>query len=116
MGSLLSEALQHFGALSLTQILRADREIFSILAAEHKGDIKGKPIEVPPLDEAFRRLMSDSRINVHLVPLLKGTKRLDIELISANLMTIYYHKGRKVQRLPRGQICVVNSMFVASKH
>ena len=43
MGSLLSEAPQHFGALSLTQILRADREIFSILAAEHNGDIKSKP-------------------------------------------------------------------------
>ena len=33
-------------------------------------------IEVPPLDEAFRRLMPDPRINVHLVPLPKGTKRL----------------------------------------
>ena len=76
MGSLLSEAPQHFGALNLTQILRADREIFSTLAAEHKGDIKGKPTEAPPLDGAFRRLMHDPRINVHLVPPPRGTKRV----------------------------------------
>ena len=40
MSSLVSEAPKNFHQISLTQILRADREIFSLLAVEHKGNIR----------------------------------------------------------------------------
>ena len=83
MGSLVHESGP---GLNLTQILKADREIFNLMAAEFNGSLmadKGKP---PPLDEVFTRLMHDPRVNVHLIamprinppaanPALKGNKR-----------------------------------------
>ena len=85
MGSLAQEP-SYGPSLNLTQILRADREFFSLMASEFTGSLmadKGKP---PPLDEIFSRLMHDPRVNVHLIalprmqapsanPPLKGTKR-----------------------------------------
>ena len=67
MTSLLADPHSTSHAVSLTQILKADRQMFSFLAAEHSGSLKAAPKEKPPLDEIFRRLMHDPRINVHLI-------------------------------------------------
>ena len=45
MGSLLSEAPQHFGALNLTQILRADRDFFRYLQQNTKGISRVNPLK-----------------------------------------------------------------------
>ena len=55
--------------MSVTQILRADREMFSLLAAEHSDSLKPVAGKEPPLDRTFKRLMHDPRINVHLIAL-----------------------------------------------
>ena len=85
MSSLVSDAPSNFSNITLTQVMRADREIFSILAAEHKGSLKAGAGGKPPLDEPFERLMHDPRINVHLIAVPKlavqpATKRpLDLD-------------------------------------
>ena len=66
MSTLVSDAPSNFSAITLTQVMRADREIFSILASEHKGSLKSTAGGRPPLEEPFERLMHDPRINVHL--------------------------------------------------
>ena len=71
MSSLTSDAPSNCQAVSLTQILRADREMFSILAAEHEGGLQAKAGEKPPLDKTFKRLLHDPRINVHLIAMPK---------------------------------------------
>eukprot|EP00435_Cladocopium_sp_Y103_P011282 s3229_g2.t3 len=71
MSSLVSDAPQHFTPISLTQIMRADREIFSLMASEHKESLKAAPGAKPPLDETFEKLMHDPRINVHLIAMPK---------------------------------------------
>ena len=71
MGSLIVDPPQQYGHITLTQVLRADREIFSILAAEFEGSLKAKVGGTPPFDEPFKRLMHDPRINIHLVPMPK---------------------------------------------
>ena len=43
MSTLVSDAPSNFSAITLTQVMRADREIFSILASEHKGRSKQQP-------------------------------------------------------------------------
>ena len=86
MGSLLHESSIAGPGLSLTQILRADREIFTIMAAEFSGSLVAEKDKPPPLDAIFVRLMHDPRVNVHLIALPrmptrapnaqpKGTKR-----------------------------------------
>eukprot|EP00435_Cladocopium_sp_Y103_P017759 s3929_g4.t1 len=71
MSSVVSDAPQHFNPINLTQIMRADREIFSLMASEHKGSLKGASGAKPPLDDVFEKLMHDPRINVHLIAMPK---------------------------------------------
>ena len=86
MGSLMHEPSHTGPGLSLTQILKADREIFTLMASEFSGSLVGDKGKAPPLDEIFTRLMHDPRVNVHLIamprvqpgignPSLKGPKR-----------------------------------------
>ena len=102
MGSLLSDTPSTHASLSLSQIVKADREIFSILAAEHQGELRGKATEAPPLDAAFRRLMHDPRVNIHLVPMPKGTKRVhDTDKADPPVKKIKgADKEKKVPQLP----------------
>ena len=58
---------QIFQQLGVSQILKADREMFTLLAMEHTDGLKALPGREPPLDKTFKRLMHDPRINVHLI-------------------------------------------------
>ena len=71
MSTLVSDAPSNFNAITLTQVMRADREMFSILASDFKGSLKAPVGVAPPLDELFERLMHDPRINVHLIAMPK---------------------------------------------
>ena len=86
MGSLIQEPPHAASSLGLTQILKADREIFTLMASEYSGSLIADKGKAPPLDDIFTRLMHDPRVNVHLIamprihqpvqnPQLKGTKR-----------------------------------------
>ena len=66
MSTLVSDAPSNFSAITLTQVMRADREIFSILVSDHKGSLKAAAGGRPPLEEPFERLMHDPRIQCSL--------------------------------------------------
>ena len=67
MTVLISDAPANFSAVGVSQILKADREMFNLLAMEHTDGSKALPGREPPLDKTFKRLMHDPRINVHLI-------------------------------------------------
>lgn len=67
MSALMSETLASFGAISLTQILQADREIFAMKALEHAETLKAATSAKLPLDAVLNRLMRDPRSNMHLI-------------------------------------------------
>ena len=67
MTVLVSDAPSNFAPVGVTQILKADREMFALLAMEHTDGLKAMPGKEPPLDKTFKRLMHDPRINVHLI-------------------------------------------------
>ena len=71
MSTLVSDAPSNFSDITLTQVIRVDKEIFSILASEHKGSLKASAGGRLPLEEPFERLMHDPRINVHLIAMPK---------------------------------------------
>ena len=73
MTTLVTDSPAQFAPVSVTQILKADREMFSLLAAEHSEPLKALPGSPPPLDALFTRLMHDPRINVHLIAYPKHT-------------------------------------------
>ena len=67
MTVLVTESPMNFASVSTTQILKADREMFSLLAAEHSESLKAMAGQEPPFNKTFKRLMHDPRINVHLI-------------------------------------------------
>ena len=74
--ALMSDAVPNFSPISLDQLLRADQELFVLLAAEYTGSLKPSALDLdPPLDAEVRRLMNDPRINVHLTPIPRVEKR-----------------------------------------
>ena len=72
MTVLVTDSPAQFSPVSTTQILKADREMFSLLAAEHSDSLKALSGQEPPLDKTFQRLMHDPRINVHLIAFPKA--------------------------------------------
>lgn len=74
--SLMADAIPNYSPITLDQLLRADQELFMLLAAEHTGPLKAAGVDQePPLDQEVRRLMNDPRINVHLTPIQRFEKR-----------------------------------------
>ena len=73
--ALMTEAASGFHPITLSQLLKADRELFMILASEETGPLKADPGNDPPLDAAIGRLMLDPRVNIHLTPMPKFDKR-----------------------------------------
>ena len=67
---------QQFQSLTLQHILKADQELFILLAEENTGSLKAaRQGDPPPLDAFVAMLMNDPRINIHLVPSAKVDKR-----------------------------------------
>jgi hypothetical protein len=76
----MSEPPPGFNTVSLSQLLRADQELFSVLAAEFQEPLKpATATDKPPLDAEIRKLMADPRINVFLAPLPKIEKKASID-------------------------------------
>ena len=53
MSTLVSHAPSNFNAITLTQVMRADRDMLSILASSFKGSSKAPVGGRPPLDNLF---------------------------------------------------------------
>ena len=60
----------NFQPIGLQQIIKADQEMFTLLASEYEGPLKSSAIDgEPPLDAQIRILhMNDPRVNLFLVP------------------------------------------------
>ena len=74
--AIMAEAPANFSPVSVQQILRADQEMFLLLAEEHNGPLKAAGTgQDPPLDATLQACLNDPRINVHLVPNQRVEKR-----------------------------------------
>ena len=60
--ALTAEVAPGFSAVSLTQLIRADRELFMIISTEYQGPLKAEVGNDPPLDDLVKQLMIDPRI------------------------------------------------------
>ena len=57
-----------FNAVKLEQLVRADRELWTLLAQDHKGTLKPDAAGAIPLDALVTRLCQDPRITMFLLP------------------------------------------------
>ena len=78
-GALPAEVAPGFNAVTLTQLIRADRELCMIISTEYQGPLKADVPADPPLDDLVKQLMIDPRINIHLTPTPRVDKRAAAE-------------------------------------
>ena len=69
--NVVSDTHSNCNASTLMHVMRAHREMFSVLAYDFKGCLKAPVGARAPLDDSFERLMHDPRINVHLIAVPK---------------------------------------------
>ena len=58
--------------MKIEQVVKADRELFTIMANEIKGSLRPLPTGILPMDEAMKQLRVDPRVTMHLLPLPKN--------------------------------------------
>ena len=61
-----------YGRVKIEQVVKADRELFTIMANEIKGSLRPLPTGILPMDEAMKQLRVDPRVTMHLLPLPKN--------------------------------------------
>eukprot|EP00434_Breviolum_minutum_P036682 symbB.v1.2.032515.t1/scaffold3913.1/size48432/3 len=64
-----------FAKVGIEQLLRADKEVFTLMAQELSGSLKARVDGTLPMDEKLKALVYDPRITQHLLPLPKGQSR-----------------------------------------
>ena len=65
-----------YGNIRTEQLIRADRELFTILSQEHIGSLKPNAAGVSPLDDRVRALITDPRITMFMLPLPTSQKAI----------------------------------------
>ena len=69
LGQLTREAPAGFAKVTTSQVIRADRELFTLMAQETQGTLQPDPKGDFPLDKKMRELRTDPRITMFLLPL-----------------------------------------------
>lgn len=80
--ALTADVAAGFNPVSLTQLIRADKELFLIISTEYQGPLKAEVPADPPLDDLVKQLMLDPRINIHLTPTARVDKRSSTDKVN----------------------------------
>jgi hypothetical protein len=117
---LTREAPSGYAKVNMEQLLRADREMFTLMAQEHCGPFLNGPKGELPLDLLMTRLTTDPRVSMHLLPLPNQLHVPQRALQSTRVETRLPLQGhcsqrRKPKHLPRlKQIVLMNSRATSS--
>ena len=65
-----------YAKVHMEQLLRADKELFTVMAQEHTGPFTTGPRGELPLDLLMTQLMYDPRISMHLLPLPSSSSKI----------------------------------------
>ena len=76
LNQLSRETPQGYGGIFTEQVIRADRELFTILSQEHIGSLKPDAAGVSPLDNRVRALITDPRVTMFMLPLPSSQKAI----------------------------------------
>ena len=68
-----------FQHVKVEQLIRADREMWTLIAQEFTGSLKPDATGAIPLDEVLRRFAQDPRITMFLLPMANSQKVVDKE-------------------------------------
>ena len=71
------EVPNRYSKVQMEQLLRADKELFTLMAQEHSGPFVNGPRGELPLDILMTQLSNDPRVTIHLLPLPATSARDD---------------------------------------
>ena len=80
LNNLSRETPAGFGSIKVDQLIRADREMFTILSQEHVGTLKPNAAGVSPLDARLTALMTDPRVTMFMLPLPSSHRHIKDEV------------------------------------
>ena len=69
-----------FQHVKVEQLIRADREMWTLIAQEFKGSLKPDAAGAIPLDDVMKRFAQDPRITMFLLPMANSQKIVDKEV------------------------------------
>ena len=72
---LTREVPSGYSKVQMEQVLRADKELFTLMAQEHSGTFNNGPKGELPLDILMSQLSHDPRVTIHVLPLPTSTAR-----------------------------------------
>jgi hypothetical protein len=75
LGQLTRDAPTGFARVTVTQIIRADRELFTLMAQEIQGTLQPNQRGELPMDLKLRELRTDPRVTMFLLPLPKSNAK-----------------------------------------
>ena len=64
-----------FSRVTTSQLIRADRELFTIMAQEIQGTLQPDASGEFPMEKKLKELRTDPRVTMHLLPLPKGAPK-----------------------------------------
>ena len=75
LGQLTREAPAGFSRVSSSQVIRADRELFTLMAQEIQGPLQPDARGEMPMDKKMTELRTDPRVTMFLLPLPKSVAK-----------------------------------------
>ena len=75
LGHLTRDAATGFARVSASQIIRADREMFTLMAQEIEGGLQPDQKGSWPMEEKMKVLRTDPRVTMFLLPLPKSSAK-----------------------------------------
>ena len=75
--TLAKDPPEGYSKVRIEQVIKADRELFTIMSNEIKGSLRPTPAGKMPMDEALKLLRVDPRVTMHLLPLPKSRASAD---------------------------------------
>jgi len=86
LGQMTRDAPTGFSKVTAGQVIRADRELFTLMAQELQGPLQPDARGEMPMDKKMRELRTDPRVTMFLLPLPKAAAR-DTEKAQASSST-----------------------------
>ena len=75
MGQLTKEAPPGYHRIATSQVIRADRELFTLMAQELQTSVQVLPDGNLPMETKLKELRTDPRVTMHMLPLPKTAPR-----------------------------------------
>eukprot|EP00435_Cladocopium_sp_Y103_P000983 s6541_g1.t1 len=75
LGHLTREAPMGFSRISTSQLIRADRELFTLMAQELQGSLQPTGSGEFPMEKKLKELRTDPKFTMFLLPLPRGTPK-----------------------------------------